>query len=140
MAFIEWTPTFSVGTAVLDEQHQGLIALINELHATILRKGTQEELRRILKDLLAYTESHFKCEEALMRQACYPRSVAHHVQHQEFIRKIRELYAQSLGGKFTASIDLLGYLRGWLSEHILGADQQYVPSLKMLKGEVACRD
>ncbi len=135
MAFINWTSAFSVGTPVLDDQHKLLIALINELHATMLQKSTEEELHRIFQELMLYTESHFKCEEGLLRQACYPRLIAHHLQHMEFVDQGRRLYDEQIAGKRTVSMDLLVALKKWWSEHILGTDQQYVAYLSAMSCE-----
>jgi hemerythrin len=137
MAFIDWAPKFSVGSLILDQQHKALIDLINQLHATMLRGGAKEELQGIFQELIRYTQCHFKAEEGMMRQAGYPRLPSHHLQHVEFVEKARDLHNQLLAGEFTVSIDLLRFLRSWLSEHILGSDQQYAPYLKAKKSAVA---
>ena len=77
MAFIDWAPKFSVQSVVLDQQHKTLIALINDLHAAMLRGGATEDMQKVFKDLISYTESHFRAEEGIMRQAAYPRLEAH---------------------------------------------------------------
>jgi len=129
MAFIEWTPKFSVGSQVLDQQHKALIAIINELHAAMLRGGLKEDVQKIFLGLVSYTESHFKAEERIMERCGYPHLSAHRLKHVEFVQKARDLQADLLAGKFTVSMDLLRFLKNWLSEHILGTDQQYVPFL-----------
>ena len=139
MAFIDWAPKFSVQSVVLDLQHKTLTALINDLHAAMLRGGATEDMQKVFKDLISYTESHFRAEEGIMRQAAYPRLEAHHQQHVEFVEKARDLHAQLLAGKFTVSMDLLRFLKSWLSEHILGMDQQYAPFLSAQKNPVASR-
>jgi hemerythrin-like metal-binding protein len=139
MAFIDWNPGFSVGSPVLDQQHKALVALINQLHAAMLKGGLKEDVQRVFSELVYYTESHFKCEEGLMRQAGYPSLAAHQRQHVEFVEKARDLQSQLLAGKFTVSMDLLRFLKSWLSEHILGADQQYAPYLNAEKRTAALR-
>jgi hemerythrin-like metal-binding protein len=139
MAFIDWTSKFSVGSPVLDQQHKALIELINQLHAAMLRGGSNEDLQRIFQELIRYTQYHFKAEEGIMRQAGYPRLEPHYLQHVEFVEKARELHSQLLAGKFTVSMDLLRFLKSWLSDHILGADRQYVPFLKAQNSLVATR-
>ena len=139
VAFIEWNPKFSVGSAVLDQQHKALIALINQLHAAMLKGGLKQDMERIFSELIYYTESHFKSEEGLMRQAGYPSLAAHHRQHVEFVQKARDLHVQLQAGKFTVSMELLRFLKNWLSEHILGTDQQYAPYLNAEKTPAAGR-
>jgi hemerythrin len=139
MAFIDWTPKFSVGSLLLDQQHKMLLALINQLHAAMLRGGLKEDMQKIFTELILYTESHFKAEEGMLRHISYPRLATHHLQHVEFVQKAKDLHAQLLAGKFTVSMDLLRFLKSWLSEHILGTDQQYVPFLNAEKSPVASR-
>lgn len=105
----------------------------------MLRGGLKEDMQKIFMDLVSYTESHFKAEEGVMRQISYPRLVSHHQQHVEFVLKARDLHTQLLAGKFTVSMDLLRFLKSWLSEHILGTDQQYVPFLNVAQNPVASR-
>ena len=133
MPLINWEPRFSVGSLVLDEQHKTLIALINQLHAAMLKGAPAGEMRQVFSELVAYTESHFKAEEGLMQRGGYPRLEAHCAEHREFVRTIRESYARLLAGKLTVSMDLLRFLKSWLSGHILGTDQQYVPYLQSAK-------
>jgi hemerythrin len=57
----------------------------------------------------------------------------------EFVEKARELHAPLLAGKFTVSLDLLRFLKNWLSEHILGTDQKYAPYLNEQRSPVASR-
>lgn len=139
MAFIDWNPEFSVRSPVLDQQHKALIGIINKLHDAMLRGALAEDMQTILQELIRYAESHFTSEEALMRRAGYPRLATHRIQHVEFVRKARDLHAQLLAGKFTVSMDLLRFLRSWLSEHILGEDRQYVPFLEAEKSPAGSR-
>jgi hemerythrin len=134
MAFMNWQPDFSVGSPALDDQHKGLIELINELHTATLRGQVRTEMQRIFGELIQYTETHFSCEEGLMRQTSYPRYLAHRVQHVQFVHKLQELFVQAKAMKFTVSMDLLLFLKTWLSEHILGTDQELAPHLKAARG------
>lgn len=137
MAFIDWTAKFSVGSPTLDQQHKGLIEIINKLHAAMLRGGAADDMQRIFQDLIAYTQSHFNAEEGILRRTGYPSLASHHRQHVEFVQKARDLHAQLMAGKFTVSMELLRFLKTWLSEHILGTDQQYAPYLKVEKRSAA---
>jgi hemerythrin-like metal-binding protein len=129
MAFIDWDSSYSVGSLVLDQQHKTLVELINQLHTAMLRGAQRRDLERIFGDLVHYTDSHFRSEEGLMWQAGYPELEAHRKLHQAFIERAQQLHTQLREGKFTVSMELLRFLKTWLSEHILGTDQQYAPYL-----------
>jgi len=139
MALIDWTPKYSVGSAVLDQQHKVLFSLINQLHAAMLRGGREEEVQKIFFDLISYTESHFKEEETMLSRIGYPKLAPHRLQHAAFVEKVRDLNSQLLAGEFKVSIYLLGFLKTWLSEHILGTDQQYVAFLNPVQSPVPGR-
>jgi hemerythrin len=139
MAFLDWTPKFSVGSPVLDQQHKVLLSLINQLHGTMLRGGRDEDVQKIFLELISYTESHFKAEEAMLSRIGYPKLAAHRVQHVAFVEKIRALNGELLAGEFKVSIHLLEFLKTWLSEHILGTDQQYVAFLNPVQSAASGR-
>jgi hemerythrin-like metal-binding protein len=105
----------------------------------MLKGALKEDMQRVFSELISYTASHFTSEEGLMREAGYPRLTSHHLQHMEFVQRARELHAQLLAGKFTVSMDLLRFLKSWLSEHILGSDQQYAPYLNAKRSPVSSR-
>lgn len=139
MAFIDWNDRFSVGSLVLDQQHKALVALINQLHAAMLKGALKEDMRKVFGELVHYTDSHFKAEEEMMRQSGYPLLAGHRTEHVEFVLKARELQGRLLTGKLTVSLDLLRFLKSWLSEHILGSDQQYAPYLSAARSLAAGR-
>lgn len=140
MAFIDWSKEFSVGSPALDQQHMGLIALINQLHASLLKAAQKDELNRIFGELIRYTDSHFKSEEGMMRQASYPARAAHQLEHEEFVRQVLELHDQFIAGRHMVSMDLLKFLKKWLTDHILGSDQEYAPFLNPVQMPVESRN
>ena len=71
MALIPWTEELSVGIPAIDEQHQKLITLINELHRAIESGKGHEKLERIVDELLVYTREHFGYEEGIFTRVNY---------------------------------------------------------------------
>lgn len=59
MAPIKWDESYSVGEAVIDRQHRGLIDLINALDDDV-------EVGFVLDQLTLYVADHFRTEEELM--------------------------------------------------------------------------
>ena len=72
---IVWSERYSVGISRIDEQHQRLIDLINDLHGAMLEKQEEPELSKILDGLAAYAVSHFATEETLMKKHKHSRDV-----------------------------------------------------------------
>ena len=128
MELIVWKDEYSVGVAEFDEQHQGLIALINRLTEEGQRAGTIEG---VLDALDRYVKEHFRAEEALMHAHQYEGLEEHRTQHEvfeEWLGAVKQTY------RFTADGDVFAetvnaFLRNWLINHILRTDMDYKPVL-----------
>ena len=125
-----WSNAYSVGIPEIDTQHQGLIRLINELHASMASGQGKQVLEKILDDLVRYTEIHFTCEEDMMRRKGFSRLAAHHSVHEKLTAQVIELRNKYRASKLTLSIEVLQFLKEWLGNHIMIHDQAYARELK----------
>ena len=66
MAFIVWNSTFSVGVREMDNQHQTMIEIINQLYDSLRAEKGDQELGVIIKKMVDYTRYHFSSEERLL--------------------------------------------------------------------------
>jgi hemerythrin len=124
---MEWSDKLSVGIEEIDNQHQALVGLLNQLHTAIHEKHGTAACMEILDKLVEYTRVHFTVEESLMRILGYPEYEDHHEEHDKLIRQVVELQQKLKIDKANISFELLHFLRGWLSHHILETDKAYVP-------------
>lgn len=128
---IEWREEMSVGVAQLDDDHKGLIAIINRLGEAI--NGNERDkgaLGPAFRALRQYMKIHFAREEEAMRAAHYPGVEAHRPQHKEFIEEINDMASRFEAGDDTQLLDDLAvYLRDWLVNHIMLEDMAYKPYL-----------
>ena len=69
MAFLKWEDRYSVKVPEMDRQHQHMVGIINRLHDEMTHGAPPEALAAILKDLIRYTQVHFRREEELMAEA-----------------------------------------------------------------------
>jgi hemerythrin len=129
MALMVWIPKYSVGVRSIDEQHQRLIALINELHDAMMANRGKDAVGPVLGRLAAYCEEHFSFEEKMLRDASYPGLPEHHQKHVKMTLKVKELAAEVGSGKITVTLEVMTFLRNWLDKHILGTDKEYAPHL-----------
>lgn len=129
MAFLEWKPEFSVGVVEFDMQHRQLVSLINRLHDAMLQGAPAASLRPILRELVNYTKHHFDREELAMRTAGYPGYAAHRQQHEQLADQVFEFAQRFESGRVALSIELMNFLKEWLTKHILGSDKAYAPHL-----------
>jgi len=125
--FIDWTEELSVGIQEIDEQHKILIDLINRLYESIVKQTDNQEVNEILTELVQYTIVHFAVEESLMRIFDYPDYEGHKKIHQELQQQVIDLHKKVKENQASVSMDLLKFLKNWLSQHIFVEDQKYSP-------------
>lgn len=125
MAFINWSDSLSVGVTLFDDDHKKLVALANKLHESITVGAQQTVLAPILKELVNYTVFHFGHEEGMMLQYAYPEYQNHKKEHDALVAKVQDYYDQVMQGKTSISLSLIGFLKDWLVNHIMGSDKQY---------------
>src|SRR5581483_9573878 len=99
-----WQARYSVGISEIDEQHKRLIALINDLHAAMLRGEGKAALERTLDELVRYAATHFGFEENLLRLRGYSELTAHQEEHRRLTAQVRTLKANFQTGKVTITV------------------------------------
>lgn len=126
MSRILWHDSYSVGVAKLDEHHQHLAKLINQLAEQTAAPVHSEQVVDSISELIQYAMYHFAHEERLMAEHEFPRHARHCEEHQQFCELIAETsYGATLGINTTGH--LLDYLTQWWENHILFEDMQYKP-------------
>jgi methyl-accepting chemotaxis protein/hemerythrin len=127
--FIPWSQSLSVGIGSIDEQHKVLVGLINELHSAMRERRGNAVLNDVLGRLKDYTVKHFKYEEKLFAQHRYPDAESHAQVHSKLVEKVLDFAEDIRTGRATVSMDLLRFLKSWLTDHIMGTDKKYSPFL-----------
>lgn len=125
MALFEWRDDYSVKIPSIDAQHQRLVAILNELHESMVSGHGAERLRAVLGELVAYTAEHFAYEEALFAEHGYPNAAAHTAEHQRLVEQVLEFKRKYEGGQAAINMALMKFLKDWLIKHILGSDKAY---------------
>ncbi|MBE9556344.1 MAG: hemerythrin family protein [Proteobacteria bacterium] len=127
MTKMEWKANFSVGDTKMDDQHKGLIVLVNQL------AGENEvDVREALEKLQEYADIHFRDEEALLAEIGYPdldKQAAEHETFRKWLDEQLETYRNG-GGSDTIRARIQNYLRIWWIKHILFSDKAYASYLK----------
>jgi hemerythrin len=130
MTKIEWGPKYETGNQIIDNQHRGLIDLINDLNllASKLKAGKTQhtrEMEDIVSDLSTYCKNHFSTEETIMKDMHYPKFAAHHKLHEAFTSKIDEFQKRFFDEETDVSDQLCEYLNNWLFTHIAKEDMSF---------------
>jgi hemerythrin-like metal-binding protein len=128
-ALIEWPAALEVGHPEIDRQHHILIEIANKLNAAMQQGQGREITGVILHELLDYTVSHFGFEENQMRTHGYEHMEQHLEQHRKLIQSVRDFQQQFDTGTASVSIELMGFIRDWLVNHIMKVDKALAKDL-----------
>lgn len=126
MDVFNWSPLFETGLALVDTQHQRLVAIVNRLgDALIAGQIEPERIDAEFRALAEYAQQHFADEEQLMlAEGLDPRYIEHHrQQHREFGAQLSALWRGRSATSKSADA-LHGFLTSWLTFHILDEDQR----------------
>ena len=125
MALFVWTNDFSVNVKEIDEQHKKLIGMINDLHAAMLSGKAKEVIGPILNGLVDYTKSHFATEEQLMTKHQYTGYLSLKAAHDALTKQVMDLKTKFSEGKSLITMDIMTFLKDWLTKHIQETDKKY---------------
>jgi hemerythrin len=126
MAFVEWSPEFSVGVEEIDDDHKKLLELLNHLEDAVTTGRGRDILSMVLDELVLYVGYHFAHEEELFERTSYPGYERHRLQHRALTTTVREIYEDfKLDTSETMPQQILVFLKNWLYDHILGSDRAF---------------
>lgn len=131
-----WNDQLTTGLSDVDEQHQTIMRLFNELHwAFFLQESERDSTQAdVYGRLLAYTEFHFQEEEEkMLRFGLDIRHYQAHAQaHAKFLTQLSALWAQRATMK-DPDATLAGFLSAWLGLHILGFDHAMARQIRAIQ-------
>lgn len=125
MAIIKWRESFSTGVEQFDQEHHKLVELINEMFLVLRNKADQEEVEKLLTELIAYTQYHFDNEEKAMEDANYPELTEHKKIHEALKTQALEFQDLLQEDLNNGTKKFYRFLRDWLTNHILECDMKY---------------
>jgi len=128
MPVIEWVEALSVHVDEIDEEHRGIIEIINDLHDALLSSRTSElnaARTRALDTMEEKVSSHFATEEAFMARIGYPDLNSHREKHHAFLGLLRQHRKNLQNGVILLNSELMKTLANWFVDHELGEDQKF---------------
>ncbi len=122
-----WLDSFACGNQTIDDQHQNLFEIANNLLADISNAKHANKQLPDIQSLIAAIRIHFNDEEEILSTLGYPMLEKHKRRHTELLSKATELNSRCERGKL-APAELLGFLTfDVVSEHMLAEDQKFFP-------------
>ncbi|MBK8801317.1 MAG: hemerythrin family protein [Fibrobacteres bacterium] len=123
---ITWNPDWELGIEEIDDQHRRLVRMIAALQVQVRKQATALTVdSRLIHELLEYALTHFKDEEGIFRGKGWEGEAAHMLEHQNFMVKARGEMIRFQTGSPDTREALLGWLVGWLKNHIAFADREH---------------
>jgi hemerythrin len=122
MAQIEWRQEFSIGIASVDQEHEKLIAEINQLYDQLRLPLDTETIEAMLDDLEADIAAHFALEELLMQEAGFSEYEDHKQDHERLLDQIHDMKFHFREDPETGRKLLTNGLSDWFSYHFRGFD------------------
>lgn len=130
--YVHWEEIHQTGLAIIDEQHRGLVSLIN----SFFFHKNDPFIERILVPTalmtINFAKIHFLTEQQLMEESGYPGVEEHLKAHEELFRKLIAVEKKSRAARDADGF--LAFLKTWWLEHVNEFDRLYIPHLKAYFG------
>ena len=127
--YIVWQERNETGIPLIDEQHRGVVSIINSFHYMMSENMGNTMMYSCISDTLKnYSHIHFVTEEALLKEFNYPGLEKHIEAHKGLAIEVERIGSQAIRDQNARP--LLEFLKKWWIEHINEEDQLYVPYLR----------
>ncbi len=110
--------------SLLKKEHQQLIDLLDVLDKCISTGDSPNQVRKYLSVFVALAEKHFKNEETVMETYKYTEIIDHKKEHADLLEQLFVLKNKLDSGHTPFGKDYMQFLRRWLDEHLLNADDR----------------
>jgi len=132
--FVKWTDKLACGVKLIDDQHKGLVNLINEMFDHVSGNFTQEKdyFNRVIQEAVKYIKVHFADEERIMIATKFAGYPEHKKEHELFIKTTLEnIKDYEAGKRFTLS-SFTRFLKDWVLSHVALVDKKYFDYFKSI--------
>ena len=131
---ITWTNKFACGIKMIDDQHKGLVDLVNEMFNHVTGNNVQEKdyFNRVIQEIVKYVKNHFATEEKILILSKYSGYREHKKEHESFIREIATNIRDFQAGKRFTLSSFTRYIKDWILSHIALMDKQYFEYFKVI--------
>ena len=122
-SFFAWNNDYGVQNEVLDYQHQQMVRLVGELHASVQANESGDARAKRLTCLHNFSQAHFAVEERLLRTHSYPRYLFHKAAHEGLAHALKGLREDVVSGKRELTIEYVELIKLWLIDHFIEFDR-----------------
>ncbi|MBE0450254.1 MAG: GGDEF domain-containing protein [Clostridia bacterium] len=138
--YFQWDKDFLTGLNKVDEQHRGLVEIINDLLKFSLKTELigVDEIDEILDRLTNYVVDHFQTEDELMfAYGIDTRHIELHKRlHSDFVRNVNRYFSNKNELRDPEKLNEVSeFLVRWLAYHILNTDKSMVRQMEYIKND-----
>ena len=131
---ITWSNTFACGIKLIDDQHKGLVDLVNDMFIHVTGNAEQENkyFNKVFNEAVSYIKLHFSTEEKIMLATNFSGYKEHKRAHDNFILNVAKTFSEPATGKRPSLYAFTKFLKEWILSHIAVMDKQYFVYLKQI--------
>jgi len=121
--FIVWKPEYDLGIHIIDEQHRGIVTIINSLHYGAQSGHIKSIYSATIGMLRSYADIHFQTEEHFLEAIEFPGIADHRLLHQEYTSILSGIDREHSVDKDPHQ--LMDFLKKWWLGHICEEDMLF---------------
>ena len=131
---ITWSDRFSCGIKLIDDQHKGLVELVNDMfnHATGNSIQEHDYFNIVIQEVVKYVKVHFATEEKIMIATKFSGYAEHKKAHDSFVLTVVSNINDYKAGKRLTLSTFTKFLKEWVLSHIAMMDKQYFEYFKKI--------
>jgi hemerythrin len=124
---IKWSHTLSCGIQLIDDQHKGLVNLVNDMFNNITGDHKQEHayFNKVIQEAVKYVKVHFATEEKIMIATKFGGYPEHKKAHDHFVLTVVDKIKEYQSGNKMTLKSFTKFLREWILSHVAVMDKQY---------------
>jgi hemerythrin len=139
---ISWNNSMSVCNDALDNDHQNLIRIFNNLDECFESPTDKDTLRLELVELEKCMKLHFAREEVILSKVNYPNKHEHFEKHHDLKRQLKAFitllpFINEHNKDIPPEGNFINILRQWLTDHVLNEDLKIKPYLSQFPRDFA---
>ena len=124
--WILWRPEYQIQVPKIDQQHEELFRMFNELGDALWDGKGRESIGKSLNFLANYTVEHFQTEEEIMKTSGYPGYDEHKRLHDSLVGEVSEFIQKFDFEELAHSevLEVVNRIGNWTREHVRMMDQK----------------
>jgi hemerythrin len=128
-----------VGIKLIDDQHKGLLDLVNDLfnHVSADEATERAYFQKVIQTAVNYVKVHFATEEKIMLATRFPGYAEHKKAHDTFVLTVVDNIRDFEAGKKFTLAGFTRFLKDWVLTHIAIMDKQYFTYFKQIASRKA---